>query len=377
MLPQMDHLPSGEFESLFRPGQLVTVGEALFVTGGPVSNVGLALHKLGVPTHLITKIGSDPYGRLIQKIIAGFDADLLEGLLVDEVHPTSYTIIISPPGIDRIFLHCPGANDAFKAADIDLNLVAEADLMHFGYPPIMQQMYKAEGAELVRIFQEAKGAGTTTSLDMTFPDPASPGGQADWQVILSAVLPYVDIFSPSVEEILFMLHRPRFDELISKFGEVLDGITPELLSELSAELIGMGAKMALLKLGHQGAYLRTANQESLDGFGRAAPSQLKAWTVQELWSSCYQVDVVGTTGSGDATIAGFLSALLRDLSPGAALNAAVAVGACNVEAPDALGGLCTWEKTMKRIQRGWAKHDLNLQDPGWAWDSQNALWSHK
>ena len=39
-----------------------------------------------------------------------------------------------------------------------------------------------------------------------------------------------------------------------------------------------------------------------------------AWANYENWSPCFQVDVVGTTGAGDATIAGFLAALLRDMS---------------------------------------------------------------
>jgi len=374
VLPQMNHLPTGEFGTLFQPGHLISVGEAMFATGGPVANVGLALHKLGVLTRLIAKTGDDPYGRILQQIIAGFDPSLLDGVRTDPGHPTSYSVIISPPGVDRIFLHCPGVNDAFNSDDIDYDLLAEADLMHFGYPPVMQQMYQDSGFELVKIFQKAKQSSITTSLDMTFPDPVSPGGQADWRQILSAVLPYVDIFTPSVEEILFMLHREKYKVIISEFGDVLAGITPALLSELSTELLEMGARMVLLKLGHQGAYLRTSGQETLAGFGRTASDQIGAWANQELWSPCYQVDVVGTTGSGDATIAGFLSAFLRNLPPHDALNAAVAVGACNVEAPDALGGLLTWEETLERIHLGWDKYELQLQTTGWVWDGQCSLW---
>jgi sugar/nucleoside kinase (ribokinase family) len=374
VLPEMDHLPYGVFEKLFRPGQLISVGEAVFVTGGPVSNVGLALHKLGIPTRLIAKIGNDNYGSLIQKIIAGFEAELLEGIQVDMSHPTSYSIIISPPGADRLFLHCPGVNDVFQATDIDPNLVAEADLMHFGYPPVMRQMYQAGGAELVQIFQEAKQAGITTSLDMALPDPTSLGGQANWHRILSVVLPYVDIFTPSIKEILFMLHRKQFDELVSEHRDILDGITPTLLSDLGAELIDMGARVVLLKLGHHGAFLRTTNLEGFDGFGRATPNHVDSWVNQELWSACYQVDVMGTTGSGDATISGLLSAILRQLSPQDALNAAVAVGACNVESPDAISGVCSWEVTMKRIQDGWTKLPLNLGAPGWDWDQSHDMW---
>ncbi len=374
VLPEMGHLPSGAFDAIFRPGQLVSVGAALFATGGPVSNVGLALHKLGVPTRLIAKTGADPYGQILQQIIAGFDPDLLKGVRTDLEQPTSYSVIISPPGVDRIFLHCPGVNDVFKSADIDYELLAEADLMHFGYPPIMYEMYQNGGAELVEVFRQAKQTGITTSLDMAFPDPASPGGQVDWPQILSAVLPDVDIFMPSVEEILFMLHRAQYDEMISKHGDLLVGITPELLSDLCDELVGMGAKMVLLKLGYRGAYLCINSEDKLRNFGRAVPEKISTWANQEFWSPCYLVDVVGTTGSGDATIAGFLSAILRDLSPLEALNTAVAVGACNVEAPDALGGIRSWEETQQRIQRGWEKHELQVQDAGWSWDSQHSSW---
>ena len=157
--------------------------------------------------------------------------------------------------MDRIFLHCPGVNDTFKATDIDFDLLADADLMHFGYPPIMKQMYQNGGTELVEVFRKAKETGITSSLDMTFPDPASPGGQANWREILQTVLQYVDIFTPSLEEILFMLHKEKYDRLNAEGKDPLDGITPDILSELSAELLGMGAKMVLLKLGHRGAYL--------------------------------------------------------------------------------------------------------------------------
>jgi sugar/nucleoside kinase (ribokinase family) len=375
VLPNMDHIPPGQFESLFKPGHLIVVGEAIFATGGPVSNVGLALYKLGIPIRLIAKTGNDPHGRIIRQIIQSYDPILLDGIGMETNEPTSYTVIISPPGVDRIFLHCSGVNDLFSTADIDYDLVADADLMHFGYPPIMRRMYQNDGAELEKIFCKSKHTGVTTSLDMAFPDPASVSGKANWRKILQATLPYVDIFTPSVEEILFMLHREQFDEMVTKFGDMLKELSPELLSKLGDELLDMGVKIVLLKLGQRGAYLRTAAKEKLICIGRAAPSNLTVWADQELWSPCYQVDVAGTTGSGDATIAGFLCAILRGLEPKDALNAAVAVGACNVEKPDALSGVRSWEETLARIRLGWEKHKSDIQAQGWNWDNQHALWS--
>ena len=84
--------------------------------------------------------------------------------------------------------------------------------------------------------------------------------------------------------------------------------------------------------------------------------------------------MVGTTGAGDATIAGLLGALLRGLGPEQAATAAVAVGACNVEAADALSGVRPWDETWDRVRSGWARHDLALEAPGWHFDDQHQLW---
>jgi sugar/nucleoside kinase (ribokinase family) len=121
-------------------------------------------------------------------------------------------------------------------------------------------------------------------------------------------------------------------------------------------------------------YLRTANASAIEMLGRARPSDASAWADRELWTACFQVDVVGTAGSGDATIAGFLSALLRDQSPEQVVTAAVAVGACNVEAADTLSGVRPWDETMRRVAGGWQRHKLQLETPGWRFDEQHQLW---
>lgn len=66
---------------------------------------------------------------------------------------TSYSVILAPAGIDRIFLHCSGANDTFTLDDIDLEKVKGANLFHFGYPSLMRKMYIDGGKELVRLLK--------------------------------------------------------------------------------------------------------------------------------------------------------------------------------------------------------------------------------
>lgn len=377
IFPGLETLGEGKFNEMFHPGGLITVGPAILATGGPVSNTGLALWKLGISTRLIARVGDDPFGGVVRALVEKYEPALAAGLVVAPGETTSYTIVISPPGKDRFFFHCHGVNDTFCADDIDMDLVAQASLFHFGYPPIMRRMYLNGGLELAEVLRRAKSAGVTTSLDMAALDPTTESGQVDWVAVFRAALPYADIFMPSFEETLYALRRADFERLAQSApgGRLLALATPALLGELSSELLEMGSSMVGLKLGDRGLYLRTAGLEGLRKLGRAAPGNLAAWADQELWSPCFQVQVVGTTGSGDATIAGFLCALLHDFSPRRAVTAAVAVGACNVEAADALSGLRSWDETMARIQAGWVRHPMPCPGPAWTFDSENGLWA--
>jgi sugar/nucleoside kinase (ribokinase family) len=373
VIPDVGALPGKGFYEAFQPGHLLEVGRATISTGGAVSNTGLALHVLGIPTQLVCKVGADPFGRIVRELIRDRDPALAEGIVEDGGSSTSYSVVVSPPGVDRIFLHHPGANDSFDADDVDFPLVRRAALFHFGYPPIMRRMYERGGRGLAELLRRAKETGVTTSLDMSYPDPSSRGGKVDWRPILESALPFVDIFLPSVEELLLMLRRPLFEELAAR-GPVPDGTTPALLHELADELLAQGVAVLVVKLGERGLYLRTANRVTLADLGRGSPSDPGAWAGRELWAPCFQVEVAGTAGSGDATIAGFLAALLRGLGPEQAVTAAVAVGACNVEASDTLSGLRSWEETMERVRGGWPRRPLDLEDTGWHWHPGHGLW---
>ncbi len=378
VIPDLSAVAGQTLETVLSPGRLTEVGRASLSTGGAVSNTGLALNKLGIPTRLMGKVGDDVLGQAVQQIVAAH-APQAGGMIVDKRTSSSYTIIINFPGVDRIFLHYPGANDTFCAADVDYSLLAQARLFHFGYPPIMRMMYQDDGAELVAIFRRAREAGVTTSLDMALPDPSSPAGRADWVRILTRVLPLVDIFLPSIEEILYMLRRETYDRLMQKAGKgsLIELVTPDLLSGLGRQVLDMGVKIVVLKLGERGLYLRTASRAALEQLGRGRLYHPAEWADKELWAPCFLVNVVGTTGAGDATIAGFLGAFLRHMSPEQAATMAVAVGACNVEAADALSGIRSWEETLARIAGDWDRRPMVVDAPGWQYDDETRLWEAK
>jgi len=354
------------------PGRLSEVGPATLSTGGAVSNTGLNLKRLGVDTRLMGKIGDDLFGRAILDIVQSYGPKLAEGMRVVPGETSSYTVVINPPHIDRIFLHCAGANHTFGADDVRYDLVARTRVLHFGYPPLLGRMYADRGREMLDMFRRARKMGATTSLDMTMPDPAGPSGQVDWTGIMRRVMPYVDLFMPSAEEWLFMVRRERFEELSQQVGAtgMLAALTVQEVRELAQAALDLGARIVLLKLGERGLYLRTAS--CLDDIGRGSPADPRAWERRELWAPVFVPDrLVGTTGAGDATIAGFLAALLRGASPERAITIAAAVGACNVEAVDALSGVRTWEETRARIDAGWRRATIEIA--GWARDASGTL----
>lgn len=374
IIPRITDPATAGSDNFLAPGRLTEVGEAVLSTGGAVSNTGISMHRLGLDVRLVARIGDDLIGNLTREIVGRHAAVLTENLAVGRGEPSSYTVVISAPGMDRTFLHCPGTNNTFGPEDVPDRLLSEARLLHFGYPPLMRRMFADGGAELAALLSRAKALGVTTSLDMAMPDPTRPSGQADWPHILALALPHVDLFAPSVEELLYMLRLERFEELRRTVGQarMLGALAPAEVSDLAQQTLALGAQVLLIKLGHRGVYFRSG--ALLRNMGRGAPLDTSAWARHELWAPCFRVNVVSTLGAGDATIAGFLAALLKGQSAEDAVVSAAAVGACNVEADDATSGVRSWEATRARIQAGWERLDTPLDAPGWRWDSQLQLW---
>lgn len=359
----LDIIPELGGHVAFEPGRLIEAGPAVLSTGGAVSNTGIALSRLGVETQLLGKIGRGPFGDVIRRILDAYQPGLGDSMVVVDGEATSYTIVVNMSGQDRMFLHCPGCNNTFTAADVRDETLGEVRLMHFGYPPLMARMFENDGEQLEALFRRAKEAGCTTSLDMSLPDAEAPSGRADWEGILRRVLRYVDVFVPSIEELLFMLERPTFETIRGAVYSTLPGI---VFRRLADKALALGAQMVGIKAGSRGLYLKT--RSDLGFLGRAFMMNHvdvgDAWRGRELWAPCFKVELSGTTGAGDATIGGFLMAVMRGMSPEKALTAGVAAGACCCEKPDAVSGVQSWEATRARIAAGWERLPL---DPGRGW----------
>lgn len=342
---------------LLQPGKLLHMQGVDVHTGGAVANTGLAMKILGNDVSLVGKIGDDAFGKIVLDVLKEYDAG--DEMILSAQSATSYSIVLAMPGIDRIFLHDPGANDTFRPEELDWEKVAEAKLFHFGYPPLMRNMYQNDGCELAGMLRRVKELGTAVSLDMAAIDPASEPGQADWRAILEKTLPYVDFFVPSVEELCFMLDKERYEAWCEKAAgrDTTEILTMEEIRTLGETALSLGAKVVLIKCGASGMYFRTADEGRLSGLCESLSLNMAEWALKEGFETSYVPEAVRSgTGAGDTSIAAFLTSVLRGESLEEAVRMAAATGACCVAAYDALSGLKPLEELKEKIRGGWQKN---------------------
>lgn len=343
--------------NLLAPGKLIEVGKAEIHTGGAVSNTGLGLHILGTEVRLVAKVGRDEFGKLVQGILERHQVE--QCLIETDEAPTSYTVVLAPPGVDRTFLHQAGANHAFCSADITDEMLEGIGHLHLGYPPMMKKLYERDGEDLVRLFRRAKERGISTSLDMAAVDPETPAGQIDWRRLLENTLPFVDFFVPSVEEICFMLDKERLEDWMhsaqgKELTEVLD-IEADV-APLAETLLQMGARVVLIKCGAPGIYYACADTPEAAALCADLDLEPDAWLGKRGFEPGYRASrVLSATGAGDTSIAAFLAAMLEKNSLARCMQLATASGACCVTAYDALSGLLPLDELAKKIDTGWEK----------------------
>ncbi len=360
----LDLTPKFEAEKKFRsvdevfvPGKVVHVKGMDIHPGGAASNTGLGLKVLGADVRIVGKIGKDFLGDIVRSFYDSYGA--AGDLIVDESISTSYSVALTPPGIDRIFLHDPCAGDTFRRTDIDKSLYREAAIFHYGYPPVSRMLYLNGGEECIAMLRDAKDAGTATSVDMCAVDPGCESGRLNWKQIMKDMCPYVDFFEPSVEELMFYLDREKYDRYYAgaENGDMIGSLDIEKdVRPLAETLLSWGAGVVLVKCGYRGLYLAVSDEERLSAIGGGLSLDPSDWAGVRRFERSFMPDkVLSGTGAGDTTIAAFLYAVCLGYGSARCMELAAATGASCVEAYDALGGLKSFEELEKKIEAGWAR----------------------
>ena len=337
---------------ILEPGKLIQMNGVSITTGGSVANTGLAMKILDNDVRLMGKVGDDAFGSMIRGILAGYGAG---GLLVEKGAVTSYSVVLAIPGLDRIFLHDPGANDSFSADDIPWDAITDTAVFHFGYPPLMRKMYADGGEMLSGMFRRLKEYGVATSLDLAAIDPQSAAGHADWVTILEKTLPYTDFFLPSFEELCWILDQPAYQDLSSRGGDMTEKLDLEKYARPLAErCIGMGCGAVVVKCGVSGMYFKTSDETRIMRIGNNLGLNTANWTDQSGIQPCFEAETVrSASGAGDVSIAAYLTALLSGEGPARCAALAAAEGAASVAGYDALSGILSPDELSRRIDAGW------------------------
>ena len=256
-------------------GQGATLVEDIRMTAaGTAGGTALTLAKLGALVSSAGAIGSDPTGDMLVQLLgaAGIDTRFL---VRRTDTPTSASVLPIRPNGDRPSLHLLGANITYGPDDVPWDALAEADHLHLGGPELI-------GADTAtRILSYAKEHGVITSVDLL-----APGALGSFEQIES-LLPFVDHMLPNEDQVLGFTGE---DDLVRG----------------AQKLLAAGAGLVAVTRGGDGALLVTPEgTEKVPAFA---------------------IDVVDTTGCGDAFSAGYLRGLSlgRDLRDAARLGCAAA-----------------------------------------------------
>jgi sugar/nucleoside kinase (ribokinase family) len=219
-------------------------------------------------------IGTDALGDSLLALLARDGVDTTHLLRRDDVQTSASVLPIRPDG-SRPAFHVVGANATYTPADVTGELLDGATHLHLGGPEFLG------GEAAAEILSRARERGLTTSADVLAPGDI---GVLDW---IAPALPPLDYFLPNDEQVL--------------------GFTgAEDLESGCRALIERGVGCVAATRGGDGVLV-------VDGDGALAVPAT-------------EVDVVDTTGCGDAFSAGFLRGLTlgRNREESARLGCAVA-----------------------------------------------------
>ena len=152
-------------------GTLSNQGNRLFEAnpGGAPCNVLAMLQKLGRHTAFIGKVGNDSFGKMLKDTVrqAGINTD---NLLMDNNIPTTLAFVHTAPDGDRSFsfYRNPGADMMLRPEEINLELIKNSKIFHFGTLSMTDP--EVEAATKAAI-EAAKEAGAIISFDPNLRPP--------------------------------------------------------------------------------------------------------------------------------------------------------------------------------------------------------------
>lgn len=241
--------------------------------GGSAANVAAWLAAQGVPTTYAGRVGDDTLGR--ESVTALTDRGVTVYATTDPDRATGTCVVLVEPGGERSMLPDAGANAGLVPEDLPSRLFRPGTHLHLsGYTLLNEGSREAGLAAL----QQASQAGMTVSVDPSSAAPLERVGVARFLGWTEGA----HLLLANRDEAALLAGTPEPHAAASKLGDTY------------AEVV--------VKLGREGALWQ-------QGFITASAPAERG------------VEVVDTTGAGDAFAAGFLASWLLHPEPEAALAA--------------------------------------------------------
>ena len=237
--------------------------------GGAPANFLAALTKYGFQTALLGKVGTDTFGKLLLGTLKDAGIETKGLVSTDDVFTTLAFVTFDESG-DREFAFSrkPGADTCISFEELDLSLIDEAKVFHFGTLSLTDEPARTATQKAVAY---AKSKGKLITYDPNLRKPL-------WK--------NMDVCK---EQLLWGLSQADVVKISDEEVEFLFGCTPEegadkLLSEF-------GVSLAMVTLGPSGAYLKNKNGST--------------------YVKCPKVSPIDTTGAGDIFGGSAVSRLLK------------------------------------------------------------------
>lgn len=278
-------------------GNVAFIDEIRLTVAGTAGGTVVDLAKLGLNCLAVGAVGDDEKADFVLATLQRFGVDTAQMQRLKGV-PTSASILNIRRNGDRPALHARGASDHFEVAEQALDAVLSPPIIHLGGTGLLA---KLDGEPSRKLLAEAKARGRTTTFDLL-------GANEGTLDLIAPLFPYIDYFMPSIEEA----------KQISGADDV---------ENAGRFFIERGVKHCVFTLGGDGVCYMAASGEILR-------------------QPAFQIEVVDTTGCGDAFDAGFITALHRKMDVKTALNFAQASAALVATGLGSDAGIRSFEDTL-------------------------------
>jgi 2-dehydro-3-deoxygluconokinase len=312
-MKELDVVTFGEAMVLFiaeQAGELHQVEKFTRSLAGAETNVAIGLARLGYRVGWVSKVGNDPFGKYILEKIQSENVDIAQ-VRIDDQNPTGFQLkskaVSGDPKIH--YFRKGSAASKISVDDFDSEYFTSARHMHMtGIPPALSETAREFAEHALYVMKSAK---RTVSFDPNL-RPQLWSSQDEMVRVINALAVQADWVLPGIEE-----------------GQILTGYSDP--RDIAAFYLEKGVKLVAVKLGHKGAYYRTATEEM----------EVPGFPVKE---------VIDTVGAGDGFAVGLISGILDGLTIPMAVSRGNAIGALAVMSPGDMDGLPTRGKLSKFIK---------------------------